>query len=514
MPRLRRRDGVFYYRAKLPPDVRLVVGRAELSYSLRTDDPDLAQVRVLELSACQLRLHRAVRQASHPMTPDQISALVRHYMESFSANREADAANYGQLSPQETTNRLQWLTGELQDAERALAENDLESTERLATEILRESGLSLAQDSEAFRRLSYRLLLARVDVMREDAKRMPQPAAVPAPAAIPAGPLLSELVRDYLAHRDTADPYRPKTRIEALASFTAMIDLFTDRPITSIRNKDAQGFALKFGQLPQRWRQMYRGKTAVEVLAEAEGKALTRIAPATFNKEMGLIKAFWTWACLREELPSNALQAVSPAEVGNTKGKRKSFTDDDMQRIAPVIEAARVKRPARYWVTTLLAYTGARLAEIAQLRKQDVFEADGIWCIHITPEAGSLKNEASERDVPIHSEVIARGFLKFAQGALEGHLFVDEDGEGRDGQPISKWFGRQLTKLAVPERTKKGLHSFRHTMRDRLLRASVDPVTRREILGHAHEDVEDQVYGDPTAMKDRREALEKVRLPI
>jgi hypothetical protein len=51
-------------------------------------------------------------------------------------------------------------------------------------------------------------------------------------------------------------------------------------------------------------------------------------------------------------------------------------------------------------------------------------------------------------------------------------------------------------------------------MRDRLRVAGVDPVTRREILGHAHEDVEDQVYGDPTGLKERADAIEKVQLPI
>jgi hypothetical protein len=51
-------------------------------------------------------------------------------------------------------------------------------------------------------------------------------------------------------------------------------------------------------------------------------------------------------------------------------------------------------------------------------------------------------------------------------------------------------------------------------MRDRLRLAGVDPVTRREILGHAHEDVEDQVYGDPTSMEERRSALQRITLPI
>lgn len=511
MPRLRLRDGVFYYRVKLPGDLRRIIGRPELSYSLRTGDPHLAEVRVLELSARQLRLYRAVRQASRVMTSDEITDLVRRYMESFRENREADAMAFGRLSPEAAQGRVHWLSVALQDAEQALVHNDLASTERLAEEILGERGIAPI-DPDTFRRLTYRLLTARVDVLREDARRMPSTAAPPGPT--PASPLLSALVKDYLAHRDTSDAYRKKTRIEAVAAFAAMVDLLGDKPINSVRNRDAQGFALKFGQLPQRWRQSNRGKTATEVIVATEGTNVTRIAPATFNKEMGLIKAFWTWACLREELPSNAFDAVSPAEIGNTKGKRKSFTEEDMQRIAPVIAEARATWPARYWIATLLAYSGARLAEIAQLRKQDIFEAEGIWCIHITDEAGSLKNDASERDVPIHSAVIAKGFLEFIQGAPAGYLFASQEGEGRDGQPISKWFSRLLTNLALPERAKKGLHSFRHTMRDRLLRAGVDGVTRREILGHAHEDVEDQVYGDPTGMTERKEALERVSLPV
>lgn len=63
------------------------------------------------------------------------------------------------------------------------------------------------------------------------------------------------------------------------------------------------------------------------------------------------------------------------------------------------------------------AYSGARLSEICQLRVEDITEANGIWCMKIMPEAGSLKTLGSERVVPLHPAVIEAGFLQFVQVA-------------------------------------------------------------------------------------------------
>jgi integrase len=165
-------------------------------------------------------------------------------------------------------------------------------------------------------------------------------------------------------------------------------------------------------------------------------------------------------------------------------------------------------------VALLVAFSGARLEEIAQLRKRDVLQVGGIWSIRIRDEAGSVKTDISDRDLPIHSRVLELGFLKYVKAAKGVRLFGDDERAGKVGAPISKWFAWELDKLKLADRKKKGMHSFRHTMRDKLRLAGVDGVTRREILGHAHEDTEDIVYGDPTGIKERRDALEKIRLPL
>jgi integrase len=523
MLRLQLRGTVFYYNAKLPSDIRERTSRTHLRVSLRTSQSEVAQALAHELASMQLRLHRAIRQDSR-MTEDQINNLVAHCVSTFRANREDDLMRLtGPLDAAAIQLRRERVSLMLAGAEDNFTACRLDAVDWLARDLASDLGIEVDPSSGAYNRLRYRLLKAQVDIVRQDASELlptvPRAkAASQQQATSPqeASPKLSELVADFMHHRDTKDPFRPNTRLEVVAVLATMVNLLGDRTLASIRNKDAQDYSVKVSQLPKRWRQVYKGKTASEVLELVKGQDVPRIAPATFNKETGLVKAFWTWACMREERPNNPMKSFKPLDVGNVKSKRVSFNDAELALLAPVIEAERAKRPERYWITTLLAYTGARLEEIAQLRTQDVTEEAGVVCIHILDEAGSVKGgegSASERFVPVHSAVLAKGFIKFVKSRPIGRLWFDKE-KAKFGGPLSTWFGRQLTELGVEKRDKKGLHSFRHTMRDKLVRAGVDPLTRREILGHAHDDVEDVVYGDPTGVLERKAAIEKAVIPI
>jgi integrase len=524
MLRLHLRGGVYYYRVKLPADIQKRTGRTHLKVSLRTKHSETARVLAHELAAAQLRLCRAIRQHAE-MTEDQISTLIAHCVSTFRANREDDLMRLaGPLNDVEMQKRRERVFSILSQAEDDFAARRLDAVDWLAGDLAGDLGIEIDPSSDAYNRLRYRLLKAQVDIFRQDASELlpstphPKLTGQSPPEQLPQdnSPKLSELVSEYLHHRDVEDPFRPNTRIEVIAALKVMVDLLADRPLASIRNKDAQDYSVRVSQLPKRWRQVYKGQSASEVLKLIEGQVMPCIEPATFNKEVGLVKSFWAWACVREERQTNPMLAIKPKRVGNVKGKRHPFTDAELSLLAPIIEAERVSRPDRYWVTTAIAYTGARLEEIAQLRTQDVTEEAGVVCIHIRDEAGSVKGGAgspSERIVPVHSAVLAKGFVEFVRGRPVGRLWFDDDRE-KFGAPLSTWFGRQLTKLGVADRKKKGLHSFRHTMRDKLVRAGIDPITRREILGHAHDDVEDAVYGDPTGVLERKAAIEKVALPV
>jgi hypothetical protein len=87
--------------------------------------------------------------------------------------------------------------------------------------------------------------------------------------------------------------------------------------------------------------------------------------------------------------------------------KRRGYTDEEAKII---LRAARAAEEAhKRWVPWVCAYTGARIAEICQLRPEDIKKIDGIWCIAFAAEAGSLKNVNSERAVPVHSALEDEG---------------------------------------------------------------------------------------------------------
>jgi len=93
------------------------------------------------------------------------------------------------------------------------------------------------------------------------------------------------------------------------------------------------------------------------------------------------------------------------------------------------------------------AYSGARLSEICQLRVQDIAEVNGIWCMKIVPEAGSVKTAGSERIVPLHPAVIEAGFLQYGSNLTSGPIFpaLPPDRFGKRGgngtRVIGQWCG-------------------------------------------------------------------------
>ncbi len=81
---------------------------------------------------------------------------------------------------------------------------------------------------------------------------------------------------------------------------------------------------------------------------------------------------------------------------------------------------------AKRWVPWLMAYTGARVGEIAQLRKCDVGDFDGHPAIAISMDAGTVKTKSAWH-VPLHPHLIEQGFIEFVNGAETGTSFLHRD---------------------------------------------------------------------------------------
>lgn len=173
---------------------------------------------------------------------------------------------------------------------------------------------------------------------------------------------------------------------------------------------------------------------------------------------------------------------------------------------------------ARRWVPWVCAYSGARVNEITQLRAEDVLQVDGVWCIRITPEAGSVKNRMA-RTVPLHSHLIDQGFLRAIEGKT-GPLFYNPARHrgGSDGNPQYKKVGERLAEwvrdIGVDDPNVAPNHGWRHRFKTAARGAGIDAETRDAIQGHrARTEGEEYGHFPVSVLAEAIEKLPRYKVP-
>lgn len=185
--------------------------------------------------------------------------------------------------------------------------------------------------------------------------------------------------------------------------------------------------------------------------------------------------------------PAGNLRVNAPKPI---KLRERDLTDAEASKI---LSAAMASQPdklapehkiARRWVPWLCAYTGARVGEITQLRAQDIQCEEGVWFIHITPEAGSVKT-GQARKVPLHSHLIEQGFLDLAESGGTIPLFYRE-GTGNEINPAAKIRASDLAKwvrglgITAPQPN----HGWRHRFKTVAFAVQMDPEATDILQGH------------------------------
>ena len=209
-------------------------------------------------------------------------------------------------------------------------------------------------------------------------------------------------------------------------------------------------------------------------------------------------------AATRGLIPSNPAVGIKVRGPKPTQTRGKGLTDAEAETI---LRAALGPQPvsltkytalARRWVPWVCAYTGARVNEITQLRAMDIRQEEGVWIIHITPEAGSVKTRKA-RKVPIHSHLIEQGFHKLGKVGDATPLFYDPaltrggsqtaTQAAKMGERLAKWV-RSLGVIGVQPN-----HGWRHRFKTVARSVRMDPEARDAIQGHAPK-TEGEAYGE------------------
>ena len=222
------------------------------------------------------------------------------------------------------------------------------------------------------------------------------------------------------------------------------------------------------------------------------------------DSDLAALKSVFGWAKDNLRLPSNPAAGLT-IKLGKRRRERREFSDAEARAILSAtlkVTAKPRERPqtaaAKRWVPWLCAYTGARVGEMAQLRKQDVRQEGELWVITVTPEAGTVKTDEA-REIVLHPHLIAQGFPEFVAKSRPGHLFLRPAPTGDVLGPLKGLKNRlqEFARAIVRDRSVDPNHGWRHRFRTAGMEAGIEARILSAIDGHAPASVADR-YGRVT----------------
>lgn len=242
----------------------------------------------------------------------------------------------------------------------------------------------------------------------------------------------------------------------------------------------------------------------------------------TYKAAIGTIFKYGASALGGKVVSTNPAAGLQLEGVKKVINRDKLFTADEATTILrATLRAEGASRKfaayntlAQRWVPWICAYTGARPGEICQLRGQDFVEVDGIKCVALLPDAGTIKT-GQFRVVPLHPHLLEQGIWEALTKAGKGPLFYNpalasETPWVQTVQMLGEWV-RDTAGVKDPDLSPN--HAWRHWFRTKALTAGIPPQYISAFCGWAPGD-QSQRYGkiEVPALKRELDKLPTIRL--
>lgn len=448
------RFGVWYYRTRIPSDLRVSFAHSQIRRSTKTTDKRLALVRARQLAAHAASLFQGMRMHCNiaPSNP------------AFSLLYKADLTALG-LGVHE----VQYDSSN---------EADKAEVERLTERI---HGL--------------------VSTAR--------------PMANKASTALSAVIAEFIAEERRT--LRPATMEKYEHSLHCFLELSGDMPITAVSQTTLGAFKRQAARLPKHAAKnpATRGKSVPELAAMDHPDV---IADRTLNTHLRNVVSFMRWAkghySAVQALTSDKL-AISIKTRADEE--RAVFSDDDLAKIfgASFIKLRDHKKwlllMGVYSGARIEELCQLNLGA-------DVHQEQGVWVFNFNDlDDKNLKTKASKRKVPIHTALLQLGLLDYfkavrARGGTRPFPQW-EPYKGKFSKNASKWAGRYFDACGVTDK-RKVYHSFRHTALDRMKQAGIEEGKAAAVAGQTYGGISYSRYGKafpPSALCD---AVAAIKFPL
>lgn len=229
----------------------------------------------------------------------------------------------------------------------------------------------------------------------------------------------------------------------------------------------------------------------------------------TIQRMIGQAQSFWSYL-VEHDIVSRDTNPFTASKLTVPKTATRSvpivpFKPEEIVAFLRSSEALKDRQLTL--LINLGMYTGARIEELATLKKSDLDLTERL--LHIR----GTKTDAANRVVPIHPALIP--FLSTLNPASKDAYIIEGlsiDSRGERGKAIGKRFGRLKASMGYEGRDKV-FHSIRKTVTTQFEQAGVSEGVAADILGHEKKTMTYGLYSGGSSVKQMRAAVNKLTYP-
>lgn len=489
VPHLQTRKGRGYFaRVVVPPSLRKVIGKRELTESLGIDREiaiqmlpgvlaDMkAQLRAARASATTATIHRLVPRANKVLSNRQMT--MAHYASELELDRTQRFAN---ISDAEIWGIQRSLIAASQDSDRPkrLADSgDYDSpvthhhicnTDPYRAALVRvASGKAAPAEAAAvvgwaidafcargnttiqpgtieWRKLAADLASIQLEVLKRVEERdaglfndkSDHPLLSTTPEAKPGDPLAVRIISPDSAKtlRALHTAFLAERKASASNNYEHQVTLRmfeeamgNDLPAYKITRQHVHAFKKLLGEAPANYSKRFPALSLPQAVKANNDRKIPfpTLSGKTINdKYLSKLHTFFAWCVSNDIMPDNPASGIK-IDVIDDEARREPFRPQDLTRIFSKDHFAPKGQLGEFeWGMIISLFGGHRASELAQIRLDSVRHERGILCFAIEEVT---KNKGSKRLIPVHSKLIELGIEK--QVALlrkdgKTHLFPE-----------------------------------------------------------------------------------------
>ena len=213
------------------------------------------------------------------------------------------------------------------------------------------------------------------------------------------------------------------------------------------------------------------------------------LAISTVNKHIGTVATIWKVAAQDQEVAlANPFMGHEISDPVPAIEKRNPLSPNE---VASLLARRDHMSPDLAVILTLLAYTGARIAEVTGLRLNDFLRGNSTGVPHLVMqpnELRGLKNHSSRRRVPVLGEALTSLEAMVEGKSPDSSQPIFERYSGDNGPTnASAALMKHLRAVGINDK-KKAIHSLRHTVKQALRDVGCPKDVSDAIQGHSSGD--------------------------